>query len=85
MAQGTGNDGEALMEQLQSMDDAPLADKPLEALELWMISEGYVAQGQSMSAADIRARLIDLGSAAIRSGEIEAQTIEHIVAQVASW
>ena len=85
LAQRADNDGGVLMAHLQTMDDPPLAEKPLEALELWMISEGFVAQGQAMTINDIRARLIGLGSAAIRAGEIEAQTIEHLVAQVTSW
>lgn len=79
------NDGDALMDRLQSMDDAPLAEKPMDALELWMISEGYVAQGQQMSMDDIRTRLIQLGSPAIRTGEMDARFIENTVAQASLW
>lgn len=85
LQQQAGNDGAVLMEMLQTMDDPPLAAKPLEALELWMISEGYVPQGQQMSMVDIRARLIKLGSEAIRAGDLDAESIEQMMAQAALW
>lgn len=79
------NDGHRLLELLQTMEDAPLAEKPLEALELWMISEGYIAQGTQMSERDIRARIIELASPAIRSGDLEASDVDALMAQVTSW
>ena len=78
-------DGHQLLENLQSMDDPPLAEKPLEALELWMISEGYIAQGAQMSEKDIRARIIELASPAIREGTLGPQDVDQLMAQVRSW
>lgn len=79
------NDGHQLLELLQTMDDAPIAEKPMEALELWMIAEGYVAQGAQMSDQDIRARVIELASPAIREGQLEAADVDRLMQQVRSW
>ena len=85
LQQEADNDGGALMERLQTMDDPPLAEKPMDALELWLISEGYVAQGQAMGMDDIRTRLIELGSPAIRLGDLDARFIENTIAQASLW
>ena len=79
------NDGQTLLETLQTMDDPPMAEKPLEALELWMISEGFIAQGAPMSERDIRARVIELASPAIRSGHLEVADVDKLMMQVQSW
>lgn len=79
------NDGQSLLELLQTMDDPPMAEKPLEALELWMISEGYIAQGAQMSERDIRARVIELASPAIREGRLGPTDVDQLMAQVRSW
>lgn len=80
-----GNDAQKLLDTLQTMDDPPLAEKPLEALELWLISEGYIAQGTRMSEDDIRARIISLASPAIRAGQLGTEDIESIMSLVRSW
>lgn len=79
------NNGQTLLETLQTMDDPPLAEKPLEALELWMISEGYIAQGSPMSEHDIRTRIIALASPAIRDGKLDVENVDQLMAQVRSW
>ena len=81
----SNNDGATLLERIQTMDDPPLAEKPMEAFELWLISEGYVAQGRQMSESDIRARIIELGSPGIRQGFISTGDIDSIVEQMRLW
>lgn len=81
----SGHDGHHLLEMLQTMDDPPLAEKPLEALELWMISEGYIAQGTQMTERDIRARIIELASPAIRQGTLGPRDVDSLMEQVSSW
>ena len=78
-------DGHQLLETLQSMEDGPLAEKPLEALELWLISEGYIAQGTQMRDGDIRTRIIKLASPGIRSGELSTRDVDQLVEHVRSW
>jgi hypothetical protein len=85
LLQESGNDGAALMARLQIMDDPPLAEKPLEALEMWLIAEGYVPQGQPMSSDNIRSHLIQAASPAIRAGTLDGQAIERAVAQTELW
>lgn len=81
----SGNDGAALIERLQTMDDPPLVGEPLEALERWLISEGYMSPGQPMSADAVRSRLFEAGSPAIEAGGLDAQAIERILAQTGLW
>lgn len=85
MQADANNDGQVLIERLQTMDDPPLAEKPLDALELWMISEGYIAQGNRMSEADIRSRLIELASPAIREGSLDSRDVDRLMSQARSW
>lgn len=79
------NDGQSLIERLQTMDDPPLAEKPLEALELWLISEGYIAQGAPMSDKDMRARLIEIASPHIREHLLEPDDVDQMLEMAALW
>ncbi len=40
-------DGERLLEAMRASDDPPIAGKPLERLETWLLGEGYIPHGRS--------------------------------------
>ncbi len=85
LLQESGNDGAALMERLRTMDDPPLDENALETLEQWLVSAGYISQGEPLASDDLRTRLIQSASPAIRAGDLDGRAVEHVVAQTRLW
>jgi hypothetical protein len=72
-------DGERLLEALRESNDPPVAGKPLERLETWLLGEGYIPHGDPMPRPDLRARLIDVAREDVRAGLLYGSDIDAVL------
>jgi hypothetical protein len=77
--ESAGNDGSSLIEALRASDDPPLSEQTIDRLEAWLISEGFIAQGEAMSRADLRARMLESARDDLDRGLLTDADIDEVL------
>jgi uncharacterized protein YhaN len=77
--ESAGNDGSSLIEALRASDDPPLSEQTTDRLEAWLISEGFIAQGEAMSRTDLRARMLESARDVLDRGLLTDADIDEML------
>lgn len=79
LLQNARDDGQVLIETMRASEDPPLSGATIDRLEAWLISEGYIAQGEPVSGDEIRTQMMRAAEDDLNRGLITEADIDGIV------